>query len=308
LAHGAECVCYFRWRQAPFAQEQMHAGILRVDHSKTEAWEQIEQVRDEVARLDLLNQNSEPALVAIITGAEGFWVSDIEHQGAAYDFNRVQFSWYSALREIGVNVDFVSVDADFSQYSIIIAPSLPIIDEAFVDKCARSNAIFIFGPRTGAKTEEFAYPLNLPPGPLQRIAPLRVLSVETLRADCTEEFSWRGESYKSVVWREQLEAAGAEILACYDDNEPAVVRYDRVIYMGTLTDAGFLRDFLKQQCTDAGIDVYHFGGDIRVRQRGELLFAFNYSGQEQELPLQEGATLLLGDKIIKPRDVTVWKN
>ena len=31
FAHGAEAVCYFRWRQAPFAQEQMHAGLLRPD-------------------------------------------------------------------------------------------------------------------------------------------------------------------------------------------------------------------------------------------------------------------------------------
>ena len=27
LAHGADVVSYFRWRQAPFAQEQMHAGL-----------------------------------------------------------------------------------------------------------------------------------------------------------------------------------------------------------------------------------------------------------------------------------------
>ncbi len=31
MAHGAELVSYFRWRQAPFAQEQMHAGLLRPD-------------------------------------------------------------------------------------------------------------------------------------------------------------------------------------------------------------------------------------------------------------------------------------
>ena len=27
LAHGADVVSYFRWRQAPFAQEQLHAGL-----------------------------------------------------------------------------------------------------------------------------------------------------------------------------------------------------------------------------------------------------------------------------------------
>ena len=31
FAQGAEAVRYFRWRQAPFGQEQMHAGLLRPD-------------------------------------------------------------------------------------------------------------------------------------------------------------------------------------------------------------------------------------------------------------------------------------
>jgi beta-galactosidase GanA len=32
LAHGAEVVSFFRWRQVPFAQEQMHAGLNRPDN------------------------------------------------------------------------------------------------------------------------------------------------------------------------------------------------------------------------------------------------------------------------------------
>ncbi len=36
-AHGAEAVCYFRWRQAPFAQEQMHACMLRPDNADAPA-------------------------------------------------------------------------------------------------------------------------------------------------------------------------------------------------------------------------------------------------------------------------------
>ena len=158
FAQGADCLCYFRWRQAPFAQEQMHAGLLRPDNSKTEAWSEAEQAIAEIARLDLGNQPIPKACVAIITGVEGLWVSDIEKQGQAYDFNSVQFSFYSALRELGVNVDFISIDADFSPYKIVVAPSLPIIDAAFVKKCKESNAQFIFGPRSGSKTSEFGYP------------------------------------------------------------------------------------------------------------------------------------------------------
>jgi beta-galactosidase len=37
FAHGAEVVSYFRWRQFPQAQEQMHAGLLRPDSAPAPA-------------------------------------------------------------------------------------------------------------------------------------------------------------------------------------------------------------------------------------------------------------------------------
>ena len=307
FAHGADCVCYFRWRQAPFAQEQMHAGLLRPDNSKTEAWPEAEQAMAEVALLDIENQPLQAASVAIVTGVEGQWVSDIEKQGEAYDFNNVQLSYYSALRELGVNVDFISVDGDFSPYRLIIAPSLPIMGHSFIEKCKVSTAQFIFGPRAGAKTPEFSFPTNLPPGPLQNLISVRVLSVETLRADCHEGLSWNNHQYQSGSWREQLDAGDTEIVARYDNTEPAIVRQDRFTYIGTLTNKEFLRDFFQQQCLKAQITTYHFGENIRVSQRGNLLFAFNYSDQSQSLPLDPEAKLLLGNKTIEPHGVTVWQ-
>ena len=44
FSHGAETVCYFRWRQVSFAQEQMHAGLLRPDNVATEVFGEIESV------------------------------------------------------------------------------------------------------------------------------------------------------------------------------------------------------------------------------------------------------------------------
>jgi beta-galactosidase len=307
FAHGADCVCYFRWRQAPFAQEQMHAGLLRPDNSKTEAWPEAEQAMAEVGALDIGNQPLQSASVAIITGAEGLWVSDIEKQGQAYDFNNVQLSYYSALRELGINIDFISVNSDFTPYSIIIAPSLPIVDQAFVDKSQASTAQFIFGPRAGAKTSEFGYPISLPPGLLQQLIPIRILSVETLRADCMEGLCWNKQQYQSGSWCEQIEAGESEVLARYDNGEPAVVRQDRTTYIGTLTNREFLLDFFQQYCQQASIPTYRFGTDIRVSQRGDLMFAFNYSDQPQELPLDSGARLMLGSTRIEPHGVTVWR-
>jgi beta-galactosidase len=307
FAHGADCVAYFRWRQAPFAQEQMHAGLLRPDNSKAAAWEEVEQAIADVATLHLQTDTKQQAPVAIVTGAESYWVSDIERQSESYHFSNVQFDYYHALRSIGVGVDFVSMDADLDGYTLLLAPGLPIIDDAFVDRCVKSGATFVFGPRSGAKTQEFGYPKNLPPGPLQRIAPLRVLSVETLRPDCVENLSWNGQTYDSLIWREELEAPYCEVLAQYDDDAPAIVRYGNVIYSGTLTSTDFLQDFFRLLCEELGIGTHEFGTDVRIAQRGSLTFAFNYSGEEQELPLDDKTEIVLGTRFIKPHDVTVWR-
>ena len=316
FAHGGACVSYFRWRQAPFAQEQMHAGLLRPDDSRSETWSQIEEVSKDIERLNVLSQKTETAKVAIITGAEQFWVTDIERQSDFYDCDQVQLSYYSALRKLGLNIDFISKNSDFAPYDIIIAPCLPVIDEALVEKCSAADALFVFGPRSGAKTREFGYAKSLPPGPLQSEIPIKILSVETIRADCSESFLWNGKSYVSRVWREEIQlVSGAPIQAeAYYQNSdglgednPVVVRSNNFVYIGTLTCEAFLTDFFEELCREAGVKTYNFGDDIRIRQRGELIFAFNYSAQSSSLNLPEDREVLLGDTNINPRGVTVWR-
>ncbi|MFK8016972.1 MAG: beta-galactosidase [Gammaproteobacteria bacterium] len=306
FAHGADCVAYFRWRQVPFAQEQMHAGLLRPDRTEATAYAEVEQAMHDVARLNLNATEGVEAKVAIVTGADGFWVSAIERQSTSYDFNDVQFDYYRALRELGVSVDFVSVDDDLTDYLLVLAPSLPIVSDAFIERCRQTDAEVVFGPRAGAKTRQFSLPANLPPGLLQSLIPLRVLSVETLRPDCTEPLLFDGGVYESRVWREELETDGGEALAQCADG-PAVVQQDRFIYIGTLTCRDFLRDFLRQRCTGLGITTYEFGDDVRVHVRGALAFAFNYSEEERSLPLPDDTRFLVGSNVLGARNVAVWK-
>ena len=97
------------------------------------------------------------------------------------------------------------------------------------------------------------------------------------------------------------------MLADYEDGTPAVLSRGRIVYIATLTCAEFLRDFLRRQCRQAGIETYEFGRDIRVCRRGELLFAFNYADRARELPLPADAHILLGSRRVGARDITVWR-
>ncbi len=72
--------------------------------------------------------------------------------------------------------------ADLSAYKLVVVPSLAVIDETLVQQIESSSAQWVFGPRSGSKTNGFAIPGNLPPGALQRVLPMQVLEVESLAA------------------------------------------------------------------------------------------------------------------------------
>ncbi len=66
-AHGAEVVSYFRWRQAPFAQEQMHAGLnLPHAHELSPGGREAAEAASDLARLGDLPATA-PAPAAIVT-------------------------------------------------------------------------------------------------------------------------------------------------------------------------------------------------------------------------------------------------
>jgi len=309
FAHGAGVVSYFRWRQAPFAQEQMHAGLLRPDSSQAAAWPEVEAVGRDLAILDLGQHATATAKVALMVDVQAQWLGEIERQALSYDYTQILMDHYRALRALGVDVDFVAPDGDVSAYTLVVIPSLAMPTAETIARLKASSAIVMFGPRSGAKTDDLTIPDGLPPGPLRDLLPIRVLSVETLRPDCPAELVWNNGRYPSTIWREELELTGAaEVLARHDDGGPAIVRAGKAIYVGSVSDRRFLTDFLESLCVEAGVAVQRLPRDVRLRRRGDLTFAFNYGDQPIAAPAPPNARFILGAQTIAPRDVAVWKD
>lgn len=308
FAHGAACVAYFRWRQVPFAQEQMHAGLLRPDDVQAAAWAEVEQV---AAELKLLGDMSAPAPradIAILIDPVSGWVDDIERQGAGYHYPALVFQYYGALRALGVDVDFVSAgDGGLDGYRLVLIPALAVVDDATLHALQASNALLLFGPRSGAKTEEFSISDGLPPGRLREFVPLKVTSVETLRPDCHGGLSYREGQYASGRWRETLEVDGTEVIATYEDGSAAAVRSGRSIYLATLTDDAFLTALFVDLCAEASIAITPLPSTLRLRRRGDLTFAFNLADQPASTPAPDDAEFVIGGAQIEPFGVSVWR-
>lgn len=309
FAHGAGVVSYFRWRQAPFAQEQMHAGLLRPDSSEAAAWPEVEAVVRELEALGLDQHPTTRAKVALMVDVQAQWLGEIERQAQSYDYTHVLLDHYRALRALGVDVDFVDPNGDVSDYALVVIPALMNPSAETIARLKASSAIVVFGPRSGAKTHDVTLPDGLPPGPLRDLLPIRVLSVETLRPDCPAAFAWNGQVYPSKTWREEIEIAGeAQVVARFDEGDAAVVRAGKSVYVASLSDRRFLTDFLEGLCAEAGVATQRLATDVRVRRRGGLTFAFNYGAEPVAAPAPKDAKFVIGGATIAPRDLAVWSD
>ncbi len=306
FAHGAAVVSFFRWRQAPFAQEQMHAGLLRPDSSEAEAWPEIAQLAAELGAIDLPEPTRAP--VAMIVDIDAQWLSDIERQGRGYDYTEVLHGWYRALRRLGLDIDMVGPGADLSGYKLVIAPCLAMPDADLVARLAASDALLLFGPRSGAKTKDVTISDGLPPGRLRDLLPVRVLAVETLRPDCPGELVFNGATHESTRWRESLDAGETHVLARYEDGGAALIRHGRAHYLATLADDGFLTALFAKLCDEAGVATTPVTGALRLRRRGDLVFGINYGDTPVAAPAPADAAFVLGGCTIGARDLSIWRD
>ncbi|WP_100657624.1 beta-galactosidase [Alteromonas flava] len=308
VAHGAGTVCYFRWRQAPFAQEQMHAGIKRVDNSKSVAWHEIEQFRDELAQSGFdLNANIQ-AQVAVVMTTENQWVTEIERQGDSFNHQQVEFDYYSALRQLGIDVDFISPDSDLSHYKLIVVPCMPIVSDDFIQRCQASDAHIVFGPRSGGKTKELTFAPNLAPGKIQQLIKVKVASVETLRADCEEPLLFNGKTFVSNRWREELiELQDVSVLANNADGSAAVVANQKATYISTLTDIGFLKALFMQYAQQLQLEWLELTEDMRIARRGDFAVVLNYADRPQSVNPNRAVEYVIGSADIDAYDLAVFK-
>lgn len=303
LAHGAEVVSYFRWRQAPFAQEQMHAGLnLPGLHELSPGGKEAAQTARELGEVGLLPDTG-AAPVALLFDYEADWITRIQPQGADFSYSEQAFRWYEALRQLGLDVDIVAPGQALDGYRLILVPSLPHVSDAAERRLAAAPGITLFGPRSGSKTRNFSIPPGLPPGALQPLLKLRVLEVASLRPGLAQRVTGAVAGH-CERWREHIETT-AEVLARFDDGTPALVAAGARHYLAGWPDRDLLHATVARLAHLAGLATESLPPHIRLRRRGHLHFAFNY-GPEPWQPTLPGQPLL-GDGSVPAHGVGIFR-
>jgi beta-galactosidase len=303
LAHGAEVVSYFRWRQAPFAQEQMHAGLNMAGLSEwSPGGKEAGSVAHELKKLGTLPA-FEQAPVAIVYDYEASWITRIQPQAQDFRYHELAFRWYEALRRLGLDVDFVPPGHSLKGYALVLVPSLPHVSDQALMAFEKAEGQVLYGPRTGSKTRHFSIPEGLAPGPLRELLGLRITQVSSMRPGLSDVVKGRvsGEAQR---WREYVET-NATVLARFANKDAAVIANGKHHYLACWPDASLLNETMALLVRKTELKATKLPEHVRLRQRGNLTFAFNYGTKAWKAPAS--AKIVLGSASLKPQELAAWK-
>lgn len=296
FAHGAEAVAYFRWRQVPFGQEAMHAGLLRPDSAPAPGLAEAARVAAELATAP--EAGTVPGDAAIVFDYASAWAWETQPQGRDFDYFRLVFAFYCGLRRLGLNIDILPPDtADLSPWPLVLVPGVATLAPPLAQALATCRGQALVGPRTNARAANFAIPRPLPPALPGLDA--TVALVESLPPGVAVMLAGGGAF---VRWRERLEGS-AEVALADADGSAAAMRAGGLTYLGGWPDEAAMDRILAAACAAAGIATTPMPQGVRQRDTPGHRFIFNYDATEAVF---EGRTIPPAGVLRLPR-LAAWR-
>lgn len=337
-AHGADAVCYFRWRRCLEAQEQYHAGLRKQDGTvdrgyvdAVTAGEELAAIRNGSADSATDVAGSETlapvdASVALLHDYDNLWALSAQPHAPAFEYWNLLDAFYGACRARGVQVDVVHPTTDFEDYDLVVAPALHLVTGSLADRLAdyvEGGGELLFGPRTGVKDQYNKLRPELQPGPLTGLVGARVDQHESLPPHLeTTVLAVDGEVERDFrTWAEWLEPepgqdtvtvtheyAGDDVAA----GRPAVVRNEgregTVVYCGVWPEVTLADDLVVACLERAGIRYSErLPEGIRVGARGGYTWVTNFSGDSMTIGGVDAVDAVIGSPDLGGFDVTVFE-
>ena len=273
FAHGAEAVCYFRWRQAPFAQEQMHSGLLRPNGAEAIAFAEVKELAEQLR--DVGDVSTVRASIALVFDYDSEFGWKVQPHARHLSYFDLVFNHYRALRSLGLSVDIVSPqDTRLAEYKLLLIPGILAMEEHLIRTLERFDGVVLAGPRTAVRNSEFCIPekatLNLP-----GLDQIDATYAESLPPDYQISLKSGG----SVGGYFELIEGDFEIIRETVDEKPAVVKVENYYISNGCLDQRALYDLIGEICSMLDIETIDLPEGVRVRDTQSERFWFNYGPQ-----------------------------
>ncbi|HEV7185290.1 MAG: beta-galactosidase [Actinomycetales bacterium] len=302
VAHGADAVCYFQWRQSRAGAEKFHSAMVPHGGEDTEIFRDVTRLGETLAALDsLAGTRRKPAPVAVLFDWESWWASEQDsHHTTRFRYRDEVQAWHRAVLDAGHRVDLLPAASSFADYQVLITPALHVMPHALAQRLiefAAAGGHLLVTFNSGIVDENDHVWLGGYPGLLRDLLGIRVQEIRPLLEG---ERTLLDDGSHATVWTEQVDVTDptVNVLARYSEGHltghPAVTR--RAVSAGTasyvsadLDERGRAR-LIERLTRDGGIESElprELRGDVEltVRTDGvtETAFLINRSSRPVDI-------------------------
>ena len=328
LSGGANMVEYWHWATLHYGQETYWRGILGHDAQPNRVYrefqrgaKELEKIGDRIVNIEKKNR------VALLFSHDSYYGLEFMpyDRNDQYKINMM----YEALYRQNIECDILPVDKqqmqDFSQYDLIIVPSLYVATDELLQKISefvKQGGEVVMLYKSGYTDYDNAVRPILAPGPLTDVCGFTYQEYSSINKLPLQANSIGAEDNTVNTWMEFLQLTTAQPLATVDHQFfgkwPCITenQYGKghLIYIGTVPSKDILQKIIARAADRKGIAKterqYRFPVILRsgTNAKGKLLhYIFNYSYEHITIqyPYADSRSLLDNQTLKKGYKISV---
>ncbi len=313
VAHGADAIIFFRWRTCAMGTEQYWHGILPHSGNPGRRYAELKDMMTVMHPIMEELQGSMPnPEVGIVFSFEQEYAFRIQPHHKDLDYIGQIQKYYKALYDQNILVDFLSDEADFSKYKLLVAPLQylmnPKLEEKYISY-VKNGGHLILTMRTGVKDENNLCMTDRElPGRLSEIAGIEVLDYDCLR-ETEIDIVYKDQKLRGAIWSDLMRLfPDTKVLAAYGSEfyagEPCVTEHaygkGSCYYIGTEPKEQLMQALMEDICRKAEVSpLAEKAEDVefmaRENEENRWLFVINHSNQTKEYFVPEHYSLIKGE-------------
>ena len=298
VAHGADAVCFFQWRQSAAGAEKYHSAMLPHAGTDSMVFRSVAALGARLASLaPLAGTPRTAARAAILFDWHSWWAAEQDsHPTDRLRYKQEALDWYTAFLDLGVRADVLPASASLDGYDVVVAPVLHVVPAALADRLrgyvdGGGNLITTYF--SGIVDEHDHVWLGGYPGALASLLGIRIEEFGPLLDDERVELD---NGTAGTMWTDRIDVTdpATEVLASYKTGEmagrPAVTRRavggGSAAYVSTRLGPDGIAPVLAQLLSRTGVASElpeELSGRIELAVRGEFRFAINRTEEPVDL-------------------------
>jgi len=308
MAHGADSILFFQWRQSRGACEKYHGALVpHAGHENTRIGRELRVLGEELSKLgSIIKDSKADSKVAIMFDWSNWWAVEFS-SGPSIALNYVEQiqKYYKAFHDLNISVDIIKPTDDLSKYKIVLAPVLYMVNDETVksvESFTKSGGTFITTFLSGMVDESDLVILGGYPGAFRKLLAIWVEEIDPLYPGIKNEIVKTDNSfidkdtYECELICDVVHSEGAKVLATFGKEfyagSPSVTENSfgegKAVYIASAPEQDFIKMLIKHYSEISNINSIitpQIGVEVSQRKKEREIFTFVLNHNEEEVKI-----------------------